>query len=106
MILDPDLIQPLNAPLNLLILEIDLSFELLAALLMPSLRLVQLALSELVLALEAEHVLDHFLLLLDLDPLLLVRMRLNLLLPFKILTLLHTGVVFQKSEHFVEISLL
>ena len=106
MILDPDLIKSLNAPLNLFILEIDLSLQLLASLLLPGLSDVQLALAELVLALEAQHVLNHLLLLLDLDALLLVCMRLNLLLSLQVLTLLHTRVVFQKSEHLVEIALL
>ena len=60
----------------------------------------------LVLILESNHVLNHLLLLLDLDSLILILVRLYLLLSLQILRLLNTRVVLKKAQHLVEITLL
>ena len=60
----------------------------------------------LVLILESNHVLNHLLLLLDLDSLILILVRLYLLLSLQILRLLNTRVVLKKAQHLVEIALL
>ena len=60
----------------------------------------------LVLILESNHVLNHLLLLLDLDSLILILVTLYLLLSLQILRLLNTRVVLKEAQHLVEIALL